>query len=41
MCEPENGGEEDAYFYLRRQGYLMVARNFRSSLRRGEIDLIG
>lgn len=34
-------GEEDAYFYLRRQGYTMVARNFRSPNRRGEIDLIG
>jgi putative endonuclease len=34
-------GEEAAYFYLRRRGYIMVARNFRSSNRRGEIDLIG
>ena len=34
-------GEEDAYFYLRRLGYMMVARNFRSPNRRGEIDLIG
>jgi len=34
-------GEEYAYFYLRRLGYVMVARNFRSPLRRGEIDLIG
>src|SRR5437868_14917532 len=34
-------GEEDAYFYLRRLGYVMVARNFRSSRRRGEIDIIG
>jgi putative endonuclease len=33
-------GEEDAYFYLRRSGYVMVARNFRSARRRGEIDLI-
>lgn len=33
-------GEEDAYFYLRRCGYVMVARNFRSARRRGEIDLI-
>ena len=33
-------GEEDAFFYLRRLGYIMVARNFRSSRRRGEIDLI-
>jgi putative endonuclease len=34
-------GEEEAYFYLRRQGYVMVARNYRSRRRRGEIDLIG
>ncbi len=34
-------GEEDAYFHLRKLGYVMVARNFRSPLRRGEIDLIG
>lgn len=34
-------GEEAAYFYLRRLGYTMVARNFRTPNRRGEIDLIG
>jgi putative endonuclease len=34
-------GEEDAYFYLRRRGCIMVARNFRTPNRRGEIDLIG
>ncbi len=34
-------GEEDAYFYLRRKGYMMVARNYRTPRRRGEIDLIG
>ncbi len=34
-------GEEDAYFYLRKRGYVMVSRNFRSPRRRGEIDLIG
>jgi putative endonuclease len=34
-------GEEDAYFELRKLGYLMVARNFRSPRCRGEIDLIG
>jgi putative endonuclease len=34
-------GEEAAYFYLRRLGYVMVARNFRSPRCRGEIDLIG
>jgi putative endonuclease len=33
-------GEEDSYFYLRLCGYIMVARNFRSPHRRGEIDLI-
>ncbi len=33
-------GEEDAYFYLRRLGYIMVARNYRSPRCRGEIDLI-
>lgn len=34
-------GEEAAYFYLQRQGYVIVARNFRAPQRRGEIDLIG
>jgi putative endonuclease len=34
-------GEEAAYFYLRRLGYVMVARNFRTPNQRGEIDLIG
>jgi putative endonuclease len=34
-------GEEDTYFYLRRLGYVIVARNFRSPRRHGEIDLIG
>lgn len=34
-------GEEEAYFYLRRLGYVMVARNWRSPRRRGEIDLVG
>jgi putative endonuclease len=34
-------GEEDAYFHLRRRGYVMVARNFRSPQHRGEIDMIG
>lgn len=33
-------GEEDAYFHLRRLGYIMVARNFRSPRQHGEIDLI-
>ena len=34
-------GEEDAYFYLRRRGYVLVARNYRSPRCHGEIDLIG
>ena len=34
-------GEEDAYFYLRTQGYTIVARNYRTPRCRGEIDLIG
>lgn len=34
-------GEEEAYFHLRQLGYVMVARNFRSPRRKGEVDLIG
>ena len=34
-------GEEDAYFYLRRRGYVMIARNYRSPHFRGELDLVG
>ena len=34
-------GEDDAYFYLRRLGYVMVARNWRSPRHRGELDLVG
>lgn len=34
-------GEEDAYFYLRRKGYVIVARNYRTARHHGEIDLIG
>ena len=34
-------GEEEAYFYLRRRGYTIIARNFRSPQHRGEIDLVG
>jgi putative endonuclease len=34
-------GEEEAYFYLRSHGYVIVARNYRSPRRRGEIDLVG
>jgi putative endonuclease len=34
-------GEEDAYFYLRRKGYVMIARNYRTARLHGEVDLIG
>jgi putative endonuclease len=34
-------GEDEAYFQLRKLGYVMVARNFRSPRCHGEIDLIG
>ena len=34
-------GEEEAYFHLRRIGYVMVARNYRVARHHGEIDLIG
>jgi putative endonuclease len=34
-------GEEAAYFYLRRRGYTIIARNFRSPNHRGELDLVG
>jgi putative endonuclease len=34
-------GEEEAYFYLRRLGYVLVARNYRSPRSRSELDLIG
>ena len=34
-------GEEDACFYLRRRGYTIIARNYRSPHHRGEVDLVG
>jgi putative endonuclease len=33
-------GEEEAYFYLRRLGYVMIARNYRSPRSRSELDLV-
>ena len=33
-------GEEIAYFHLRQNGYTVVARNWRNSRRKGEIDII-
>ncbi len=34
-------GETYAYWYLRRNGYVMIARNFSSRGMKGEIDLVG
>lgn len=34
-------GETYAYWYLRRHGYVMVARNFSVRGMKGEIDLVG
>ena len=34
-------GEEEAYFHLRRLGYVIVARNYRTPRHRSELDLIG
>src|SRR5580692_3055963 len=34
-------GETYAYWYLRRNGYVMIARNFTNRGMKGEIDLVG
>src|SRR2546421_9147982 len=34
-------GEEEAYFYLRRNGYVIVARNYRTPRSRSELDMVG
>jgi putative endonuclease len=34
-------GEEEAYFYLRQRGYVIIARNYRSPRSRSELDLVG
>src|SRR5580692_2759702 len=34
-------GETYAYWYLRRHGYILVARNFTSPGIKGEIDMVG
>jgi putative endonuclease len=33
-------GEEAAFFYLRRQGFVVVARDWRSGKVRGDLDLV-
>lgn len=34
-------GEEEAYFYLRQQGYVIIARNYRTARSHSELDLVG
>ena len=34
-------GEEEAYFYLRQQGYVVIARNYRTARSHSELDLVG
>ncbi len=34
-------GETYAYWYLRRQGYIFIARNFTPRASKGEIDMVG
>jgi putative endonuclease len=34
-------GEEEAYFYLRGRGYVIIARNYHGTNSRGELDLVG
>jgi putative endonuclease len=34
-------GEEAAYFHLREQGYVIIARNYRSPRSRSELDMVG
>lgn len=34
-------GEEEAYFHLRRLGYVIIARNYRAPRFRSELDMVG
>jgi len=34
-------GETYAYWYLRRQGYIFIARNFNPRASKGELDMVG
>lgn len=34
-------GETYAYWYLRRQGYVFIARNYEPAREKGELDLVG
>ena len=39
--ETGSRGEEEAYFYLRRQGYVIIARNYRTPRSHSELDMVG
>jgi len=39
--ETGSRGEEEAYFYLRRQGYVIIARNYRTPRSHSELDIVG
>lgn len=39
--ETGQAGERAAYFFLRRLGYTIVARNWRTRRRHGELDIVG
>lgn len=34
-------GEDEAFFYLRQQGYVIIARNYRTARSHSELDLVG
>jgi len=34
-------GEEEAYFHLRQQGYVIIARNYRTARSHSELDMVG
>ena len=34
-------GEEEAYFYLRRHGYVIISRNYRTARSHSELDMVG
>lgn len=35
-----NQGEDEAYFFLRKRGYTVIARNWRTPRRKGELDIV-
>jgi putative endonuclease len=39
--ETGSRGEEEAFFYLRQQGYVIIARNYRTARSHSELDMVG